>query len=439
MVASESSAPKRIDRPTHGSTDDGRSRSVRPTRAQLIGLAAFAAGVGMVALLASRWVSLDGEPSRLVLTVTSEPSGARIVVDGVQSEQRTPAEVRLKPEGISRVTVERQGFVANPPAQSVQTPLPSTSGTSIHFELKAAGRGLTIRTEPPGATVAINGIRQRTVTPIVIEALAAHETATVAVSMDGYLPVQWLVTPGSQSSTTAHMKLEPAASIDVTSEPNGARVLIDGAFRGETPLYDVQVPKERHFTLEVRRRGFGTWRKRLGHASFVENAIQVVLEPTPLLAMPLSEAERVEALEIAHARSALDKKLANIERKLRAFESKRQSEAKRQRKSGRPDTSAERTHAGATANPQAGPDSDSDAEGDEDVDDATATLRRELFELRAQRSEQEARSAALRERALSRPEAPTVPPPPAARRSAGSTGRPRAHKRAQTSSKDRKP
>ena len=345
-----------------------------------------------MAVVASRFIRLDGEPPSPLLTVTSNPSGAQIVIDGVPSQRRTPAEVKLKPGGVARVAVELPGFIADPSEQSIQTSSPiQGQGTSLHFELKEAGQGLAIRTEPPGATVAINGIRQRKVTPVANLALAAGETATVSISMDGYLPVQWLVTPGGRSSTTTHVALEAAASMDVTSEPAGARVLIDGAFRGETPLYEVLVPKNRPFTLDVQQRGFKPWRKRLQRASVVENALQVVLEPMQLLAMPLSENERREALEIARKQSALDKALAHLEKKLRALD--------------RDEAKSEVYEDGTDAKPQ----KDLARRASQDPSEA---LRHALFELRAQRAEQDAKAAALRKEALARPEAAANAPAP---------------------------
>lgn len=112
----------------------------------------------------------------------------------------------------------------------------SAPGRPVETATPAAGYGdVYIKTEPPGATVDVDGERRQGQTPLFLEQLSAgrHEIRLVKENLVGVESV--FITPGQ----TEHLDitLMPGiASLIVLSEPFEAQVEVDGRGVGNTPL-----------------------------------------------------------------------------------------------------------------------------------------------------------------------------------------------------------
>ena len=122
------------------------------------------------------------------VTVTSDPPGATVSIDGQQRGQ-TPLEMRLPP-GTVRLATTVEGYLE---AQDTLTTAPAVAET-VHVVLIAepepalagetAAANLDVQSQPPGATVTVDG-EQRGETPMSLTLdPGAYE---VAISRDGYL------------------------------------------------------------------------------------------------------------------------------------------------------------------------------------------------------------------------------------------------------------
>ncbi len=125
---------------------------------------------------------------------------------------------------------------------------PTRAGTA------ATQAALVVATTPAGASVSLDGGKDRT-TPLVFAELAPGEH-TVRVHKRGWLDVEKTVELGAATALTLEIALErPRYTMRLESEPAGASVRVDGTDRGVTPV-DVEVTEAEFHELELHRDGF---------------------------------------------------------------------------------------------------------------------------------------------------------------------------------------
>lgn len=70
----------------------------------------------------------------------------------------------------------------------------------------------------------------------------------------------------------------PTATFDITSEPTGAEVYVDGELVGSTPVTAYTLAAGRH-EIEFRKKGFRAWKRNLTVASSQQGQLNAELEP----------------------------------------------------------------------------------------------------------------------------------------------------------------
>ncbi len=161
-------------------------------------------------------------------SVTSDPPGAEIRLDGEPLGRRTPSRIEtwepLVPHEISLVLPGhvpwREELPAGRPPDRIDARLPP------------AGY-LAVKSEPPGAAIRVEGHRVATAPATV--PVPAGRTVALALSADGYL--DWSREAVADAGTTLpfDVHLAPAAAADVHSDPPGAWVTVDGRPAGRAP------------------------------------------------------------------------------------------------------------------------------------------------------------------------------------------------------------
>ena len=130
-----------------------------------------------------------------------------------------------------------------------RTPPPATTGT------------LKIGSTPSGAKVYIDGA-YRGRTPLAISVAAG--THNVELRLDGYETYRARVQIGAGQTGRLSPRLvraTPTGTLQIYSTPSGAKVYIDGAYRGQTPL-TLTVEAGVH-NVELRLDGYETYRARV--------------------------------------------------------------------------------------------------------------------------------------------------------------------------------
>jgi TonB family protein len=118
--------------------------------------------------------------------------------------------------------------------------------------------GIEVATEPAGADVRIDGATMGR-TPLSLSRLSAGPH-TVAVSLPGFSAAELrLVLPPGPIPVPLQFTLQPMeTSLQVASDPPGARVSVDGKGVGTTPLGSLAVSPGLR-TIEISSKGFRPW------------------------------------------------------------------------------------------------------------------------------------------------------------------------------------
>ena len=133
--------------------------------------------------------------------------------------------------------------------------LASSSGVTIEEQAPTPTKAvLKVTSSVSGSTVFIDGDRKGT-SPLTLEGLTPGRHR-IKVMKDGYEPYEERVYLRQGKSLTVKAILErPSGTIEVTGNPTGAKVYLDGYYTGVMPVDPIQVQPGSH-TIKVVREGF---------------------------------------------------------------------------------------------------------------------------------------------------------------------------------------
>ena len=184
------------------------------------------------------------------LGVTSDPAGARVFLDGA-AVGVTPYSIELSP-GAHAVAVELAGRLR----QERQISARQGRDVQLAFVLPAMPKepALTVESEPPGASVAIDG-KERGRTPFL--APVAAGTHDLVLRLAGRREVGTEFTMPKDKDLSLRMELGQASGaprLTVASVPDGAAVVVDSKEVGLTP-WSGELKLGDHM-VQVRRAGY---------------------------------------------------------------------------------------------------------------------------------------------------------------------------------------
>ena len=132
-------------------------------------------------------------------------------------------------------------------------------GENRVYNTEAGETGLlVVKVTPAEAEVTINPGGFKGKGPALMQELAPDTYVITATVGRRYHPFRQEVTVEADGKLTVPVELKPAfGSLEVVSEPSGARVSVDGVFRGTTPLMLPEVLSGEH-VVKVGREGFHT-------------------------------------------------------------------------------------------------------------------------------------------------------------------------------------
>ncbi|MFV2071925.1 MAG: PEGA domain-containing protein [Thermoanaerobaculales bacterium] len=193
------------------------------------------------------------EPRGAALDISSKPvDGARVMVDGTEVGT-TPLEGLELSAGVHRLEIAAPlhlPFTATirlEPGGPVQT---------VEAELKPNWAHVTVATNPPGATVTVDGVAVGT-TPATTKVEAGQRYFELAKA--GFKTQRRRVqVVAGEPLDLGTVTLDPEdGRLMVISEPAGASVTVDGIFRGRTPL-EVKVTPDTPHEVRMSQAGYAT-------------------------------------------------------------------------------------------------------------------------------------------------------------------------------------
>lgn len=193
--------------------------------------------------------TLERLPGRLLVDA-GDVEGAEVLVDGEVVGTSPLASVSV-PAGEREIVVRAEGYVAFRTVLEIEG-----RGTEqrLEVELLANSAPVTFATNPPGATVRVDG-RSLGTTPLTTAVSAGRRAVTY--SRDAFKPATRRIdVVAGQPLTLPGVDLVPADAVLVlASDPAGAAVTVDGQWRGETPVELVVAPR-RALAVKVGKAGY---------------------------------------------------------------------------------------------------------------------------------------------------------------------------------------
>ena len=180
-------------------------------------------------------------PEKGLVLIKTTPSGADVKYNGV-SLGTTPLLVTTLPSGQPHMfELALNGY------QTRRIDVVPEGRTPVVREENLALDSGTVdcKTEPPGATVLVNGVERGT-TPVVLSHIPKG-LAAITVKLAGYREEtrELRLTPGDRQTLALALKALPAR-LNVVSSPEQARVFLDDDYQGKTPVTITSVAPGTH-------------------------------------------------------------------------------------------------------------------------------------------------------------------------------------------------
>ena len=176
--------------------------------------------------------------------VQSNPDEANVYLDNVLAGI-TPSMIQGISPGIHTIRIEKTGYV---PWESTTIPVVAGAITVVSVELESVPPtpdtgSIDVASNPPGANTYLDGVF-KDVTPLLIVNVTPGQH-TLKMNLTGYEPWEETVNVTAGETTFINETLSPVITpvpttpsgfgiLVISSNPTGARILIDGVIRGET-------------------------------------------------------------------------------------------------------------------------------------------------------------------------------------------------------------
>ncbi len=167
-------------------------------------------------------------PDSATVDVSSTPAGAEVVFNGI-IQGTTPCRIERIPEGVGDISITLAGYAP----YSQQLRLAANQSERVAVQLRPLPASLKIVSIPLAARIYVDG-KFRGEAPVDVEDLApgAHD---IRADLEGHESVTRTVSLSRAEEAVEEIRLVPNVGVfQLTTEPAGVRVFIDGKSRGMT-------------------------------------------------------------------------------------------------------------------------------------------------------------------------------------------------------------
>ena len=271
----------RVDVPTQARvTVDGKALGNAP------GEFTIAPGKHTIAIAAARYQPFSGEldvvgegksqtykpqlvPAWAEVTVSSEPAGAKLLVDG-EERGATPLTTQIL-AGNHPIELQLEGFKSWTTDVQVKANEPMKLGP---VRLGLPDGKLALRSEPSGASVSVGGV-YRGQTPVSLE-LRPDISHNVVLTLPGYEAATRQISLSAGESRALSVPMSGVfGEVTVQAQPAGAEVFVNGKSAGEANQ-KLRLVATTH-DIEIRKTGFVTYKTSITPRPGVSQKIETTL------------------------------------------------------------------------------------------------------------------------------------------------------------------
>ena len=254
------------------------------------------------------------EPERVRVDITSQPSEATVAIDG-EVRGVTPLTLMDVVPGKRLVSVSAPGFRTYDEFVSIQ----SGAYLQKNYELVPEKGLLLVRTDPAGCDVSYNGLSLG-VTPLLVTTLPAGGSYQLTLSQNGYGKKNIKVALDGRRPVVIDETLSLDSGIlEITSDPEGAEVIVNGVSKGEAPVTVERVPRG-IATIVLKKEGYEDMQREVKITAGDRQNLSIRLKgrPTRLTVVTIPEKARVYVDDEFQGRSPIDVKVEGGEHRVRA-------------------------------------------------------------------------------------------------------------------------
>lgn len=195
----------------------------------------------------------EEKPRGVAVRFNSTPEGAQVFVDGVL-KGKTPFSIpEMTPEVASHIRMEMED---HEPFDTIYTPKKGES-EPVFGKLQPMKGFLLLNSEPAGAQIVIDGYSKGE-TPLLITTLDVKKEHAIVLKKTGYLDNKIEVRFNGRRPLVRNVKLVLNSGVaNITSDPQGAEVVLNGILRGTTPVVVSEIPNGR-MTIVLKKDGYET-------------------------------------------------------------------------------------------------------------------------------------------------------------------------------------
>ncbi|HVP94586.1 MAG TPA: PEGA domain-containing protein [Methanoregulaceae archaeon] len=173
-------------------------------------------------------------PTKGNISVTSNPAGARVYLDGVFTGQTTNTQLQNIDPGSHAVLLTLPGY------QNVTTQVTVTAGQTTQVfvsfvPVPPTSGNISVSSDPAGAAIYLDGSSTGYVTNALLTGITPG-SHTVSLTLAGYQNVSTQITVIAGQTVLVFASLAPnptSGNIQVSSGPSGAMIFLDGADTGQ--------------------------------------------------------------------------------------------------------------------------------------------------------------------------------------------------------------
>ena len=253
------------------------------------------------------------------ISATSVPVGASLYVDSIYQGYTNQIVGNLA-VGTHTVTMKKSGYKDFSQTATVYNAQTTSVSVTLSPVSSPTTGDLDVSSTPSGASVYLNGDYQgetRSSGPLYITSLVPG-TYTTVLKKSGYQDYTTTAKIVAGTTTQVAAVLQPAstppttASAEINSQPSGADVYINNAYKGVTPLSFENIPIDatKTYTIELRLEGYKPYTDS-GSISAGQNVVinaALTPLPPPTTKSPLSLVPMVTALSVIGLFSVVLKK-----------------------------------------------------------------------------------------------------------------------------------
>lgn len=233
-------------------------------------------GVGAVLSMNNRTTAPDApapgrepaQPTPAFVLVTSEPTGATVILNGQVTELRTPAQVQVTDGDAVRVEAAVDGFVT----VEQQTTASASAPAVLHFALERdltavqnATGTLVVIYQPEDATVIVDDQPVGSQSPVRVEGISLfgdHQLRIEKLGFETHTDTFRLESADVQTMQMQLVTAQEVGTVNIRSNPAGARIYVNDEEVGVTPLEGLELVADQEYRIRLERDG-ATFRTRV--------------------------------------------------------------------------------------------------------------------------------------------------------------------------------